>query len=104
MEITLVQFLTWLTVGGCVIAASWIMDKVSWFQKLKANVKLWVQVGISSALGIGALLVLNYVPLETLELIQPYWSVLATVFAMVFLNQTFHKVRTAINKVRRLTK
>lgn len=84
------EFLVWLTAGGSVIAWSWIMEQVPWFQSLSVSAKKWVQLGGSVAIAIGALAVTMYVPKETLELIAPWFKLIAGLFGVIFVNQIAH--------------
>jgi len=84
------EFLLWLVGGGCVVATSWILEQVTWFQNLEPQKKRYLQFGVSALIGLGALAVTQYVPKETLNLLEPYFAVLSSVFGMIFLNQTAH--------------
>jgi hypothetical protein len=86
------EFLLWLVSGGCVIAASWALEQLDWFQNLTPQQKRYLQFGLSAFLGLGALLVSNFVPQEVLQALEPYFQVLASVFGMIFLNQAAHSL------------
>ncbi len=87
---TLSGFLLWMTAGGSVVAVSWILEQVAWFQSLEAGKKRWLQYGLSAFVGIAALAIKQFVPEATLEMLTPYFAVLVGVFAPVFLNQMSH--------------
>lgn len=84
------NFLLWLVAGGSVVAVSWIMEQVAWFQNLSSKQRQWLQYVCASGLGIVALAVQTYVPSETLKVMAPYFGVIAGTFGMVFLNQIAH--------------
>lgn len=90
MEIS--TFLVWLGGGGCVIAASWLLERWEKYQELASNLKMWIFFGLASVLGIGAYAVGIYVPQETLQAIAPYFLILASIFSYVFLGTAFHRV------------
>jgi hypothetical protein len=87
---SLSNFLLWMVTGGSVIAVSWLCERWKWFQAQTPDNKKYIQYGASALLGIAALLVQNYVTTAILELMQPYFAVLAAVFGMLFLNQAAH--------------
>ena len=89
---TLTDFLTYLTTGGSVIALSWIMENIAWFQSITSDQRRYIQFIGSLALGIVAKLILQYVPADTLSLIAPYFEIAALLFGAVFVNQLAHKV------------
>jgi hypothetical protein len=86
------EFLVWLVSGGCVVATSWILEQVTWFQNLTSQQKKYLQFSLSSFIGLTALLVLQFVPQETLQMLEPYFKILSSVFGMIFLNQVAHSL------------
>lgn len=88
---TLEQFLVWLIGGGAIIAFSWIMEQIDWFQTLSPKAKRWLMFAGSAAIGLGALAVVTYVPPEVLAQLSPWFTIVAAVFVSVFLNQAAHK-------------
>lgn len=84
------EFLLWLVGGGCVVATSWILEQVNWFQNLNSQKKRYVQFGVSAFIGLLALAIVQFVPKETLNMLEPYFSVISSVFGMIFLNQVAH--------------
>lgn len=96
MSIT--EFLNWLlNSGGATIVASWVLERMPWFQKLDVEGKKWVFFGSSSGLSISAYLVLTKVSAETLALIAPYFAILFGTFTVVFLGQLFHKLDSFVS-------
>lgn len=90
--VTLDNFLLWLIAGGSVVAVSWILEQVAWFQSLPSKTKQLVQYGASIAVGLAALAIQLYVPADVLDQLEPFFAVIASTFGMVFLNQIAHKV------------
>lgn len=84
------DFMVWLTAGGSVIAVSWICERWAWFQAQPSERKKWLQYGLSTLIGIVALLVQTYVPASVITALTPYFAVIVGVFSMVFLNQAAH--------------
>ena len=91
MDITIFQVLTWLGGAGCVIAASWILERIPKYNALAPNVKMWIFFGVASVLGIGAYSIATYVPAQVLEQLAPFFGIVAAVFSYIFLGATFHK-------------
>lgn len=87
---TIYDLLIWLTGSGAVIAVSWLCERWSWFQAQGSEIKKWIMYGASAVIAIAALLIQQYVPVETLELVAPYVTVLISIFGMIFLNQAGH--------------
>jgi len=90
MEMTISQFLVWLTAGGAAVAVSWIAEKIPAFQSLSSAWKQIVMFIFSSVLGIGALYITNNVPPEVLAQYDGYFAVLVSTFGVYFLNQLAH--------------
>ena len=89
---TLTDFLVWLGTGGSIMAISFILERITWFQNLESGMKELVTFGASALLAILATAALQFVPKETLNLIAPYFASISGVFGLVFLSKTFHKV------------
>jgi hypothetical protein len=90
MNIT--EFLLWLVAGGSVIAVSWVMEQILWFQTLAPSQRKWIQYVASAVLGLIALAVQLYVAPEVLEKVSPFFAVLASTFGLIFLNQIAHSL------------
>lgn len=85
-------FLQWLIGGGgSILAVSWLLERMAWFQALSSNAKDNTIFGASVVVGGGALAVVNYVPANILSAIAPYFLVVASTFATVFIAKTFHR-------------
>lgn len=87
---TLLDFLFWLTGIGSVVALSWVSEQLEWFQALAPDKKKLFQMVGSSVIGIAALAIRMYAPAEILQQLEPFFSVLVTVFTFVYLNQMAH--------------
>lgn len=87
------DFLNWIVLsGGAVSIASWIFERIPWFQAQLADVKEWIFFGISSLLAIGAHLVLVYLPQSALDVIAPYFLMIGAIFSTVVIAKMFHNV------------
>ncbi len=93
MDLNLNDFLLWLaSVTGSGAVASFILERLAFFQKLSAEGKKWVSFGSMAGLGVSAFLVLTYVPAETLALLSPYFAIIASAFLSVFSGEFYHKL------------
>lgn len=90
MELT--DFLAWLMGGGALIAASWIFERVEWFQNLESKTKELALLITSSVFAIGAFAIQSFVPAEIILQAAPYFVILSGIFSYVFLGKAFHKV------------
>lgn len=88
----LMNGLVWLMGGGCIMAASWLLERFGWYQALASKIKELVFFLVSLVLGIGAYLVTVYVPATSIEAMTPYFAIIAMVFSYVFLGKGFHLV------------
>lgn len=85
-------FLQWLIGGGgSILAVSWALERMLWFQGLSPEQKDYTIFGLSGAVGCAALAIVTYVPASTLDSIAPYFLILASIFATTFIAKTFHK-------------
>jgi hypothetical protein len=92
------MFLNWLVFGGgSVMAASFLLERIAWFQLQVAETKKYITYAASSLLGIGAYALITYAP-AFVAAAQPYFMVLAGTFVMIFLNNLFHKFDKALPK------
>ena len=90
---TLQDFLMWLIgAGGSIMVVSWIAERIPAFQDLSSAARQYIMFGAAALVGCGSLVVMTYVPSATLDAITPYFLIVASVFATVFLGNTFHKV------------
>jgi hypothetical protein len=89
---TLTDFLVWVSAGGSVLAVSFIMERIDWFQKLESKTKELIMFMASAVLAMGAIAVQQFVPVATLNAMAPYFASVAGIFGMIFLAKAFHKV------------
>jgi hypothetical protein len=83
------NFLVWLTGGGFIIAAAWILGKIPGYVALSETVKQWIFFAVSALLGGGAYAVTQYVAVATLAAIAPYFAIVAIAFGAIFLNKAY---------------
>lgn len=87
------EFLLWLaSSAGSSAVASFILERITKYQSLAADVKQWVFFGVCLVLSVTSYLVLTYVPVEVLEAVKPYFGLIASTFISVFLGTAFHKL------------
>jgi drug/metabolite transporter (DMT)-like permease len=84
------DFLSYLMGGGCLLAASWILERFPKYTALAASVKEWIFFGVAAVLGAGSYAVSVYVPSSVIVAVSPYFVILASVFGYVFLGNVFH--------------
>ena len=86
-------FLKWLLAsGGSVSAASWILERIPWFQGLTPDGKEWTFFGVASGISVASYLVTTYVPTDVLSAIAPYFLLVSGVFITTIVGKMFHKV------------
>jgi hypothetical protein len=85
------MFLNWIVFGGgAVMCASWILDRVAWFNAQTPELKKVIAYVLSALLGIGAFVLVTLAP-DFIALAQPYFMVIASIFSSIFLSNVFHK-------------
>ena len=90
------ELLQWLVgSGGTVIAASWILERIAWFQTKSAQFKEWFFFGVVSALWAASYAVVTYVPQTVLAAIQPWFLGISGLFVVVVVGKLFHKADKA---------
>lgn len=93
---TLIEVLNWVIgAGGSIIMASWILERIVWFQNQISSVKEVIFFVLSSVFGVGAYLIVLYVPAEAIEVVSPYFGILFSIFSTVFIGEMFHKIDKA---------
>ena len=87
------EFLNWIIVsGGGIIAASWILERLAWFQAQTSDIKEFCLFGFAAVISIAAYLVLTYVPAEVIVAIEPYFMIIGGLFSTIIIGKAFHKV------------
>lgn len=78
---SLVEVLSLLAQGvGAGFVLALLAEKSGWFQQLNAQRKGWLIFGLSMGLPLLAQLLLQFVPPNVWEILQPYWYALAAGF------------------------
>ncbi len=91
--VELQEFLQWLIGGGgSILAVSWLLERMTWFQRLSPDAKDYTIFGASVVVGCGALAVVMYVPQAVLDAIAPFFLIISSTFVLVFIAKTFHRV------------
>ena len=92
MPTELIDFLQWIVYGGGgAIAASFILEKMSWYNSKPGEVKKNIYFGIVSAFTILMYVIMTYVPVETLEMLAPYFGIIAISFINGYVGTSFHR-------------
>lgn len=87
------EFLQWLVgSGGTIIIASWIFERIPWFQSKTVQFKEWFFFGVVSVLWAGSYAVITYVPQAILTTLQPWFLGISSLFVAVVVGKLFHKV------------
>lgn len=85
------EFLVWLSGGvGATLVASYILERLAWFQSLSSEAKkLYKTVG-SSLVALLAYLTYEYVPAEVWTSLTPYWQLVLGTIAVNYGVEVFH--------------
>jgi drug/metabolite transporter (DMT)-like permease len=90
------EFFKWiLSSGGSIIAASWILDRFTFFQKFTADQKEWTFFGLSAAISVGAYLGVTYIPVQYITAATPYFLMISGTFLTVIVSKKFHQIDKA---------
>ena len=90
---SIIEFLTWLgTAGGASVALAFILERVEPFQMLSVDVKSYVVLGGTIAIALGSYAILTYVPANILEVLAPWFKIVAGCVAAWLASQVAHKV------------
>lgn len=89
---TLDEFLVWLGAGGSIIAVSWLFEKLNWFTNLSSMAKRWIMFGMCVVIAGGAFAIQQFVPIEVLAQLAPWFKIISGVFGTLFVSETFHRV------------
>jgi hypothetical protein len=85
-------FLQWLIGGGgSILAVSWLLERMAWFQLLTSDQKDYTIFGFGAVVGCGALAIVMYVPAYWLDAIAPFFLIVASTFVTVFIAKLFHR-------------
>jgi drug/metabolite transporter (DMT)-like permease len=87
----LTEFLIYLAGIGAVFGASWFIEYFELFKTLESKQKQLAFFGVCVFVGIGAQLVLQFVPSNVIEIMTPYFAILGSIFSYLFLGDVFHK-------------
>jgi len=87
------ELLTWIIYsGGAMLVASWILERIPAFQKLTAELKKYINMGVSSLLAIGGYLVISYVPAESFAVIDPFVIIISGIVIAYSGQQAVHRI------------
>lgn len=85
------EFFSWILLsGGSISVVSFLVERVEKFQMLLPEQKEYVFFGLSAVVAVGAYLVMNFVPVEILALVDPYFKIVAGLFSTIIVSKMFH--------------
>lgn len=87
---TLNDFLVFLGGVGGVAAVSWVLEYFGLFQNLEAKQKQLVYFLLCVVVALSAYGIKTYVPVEILDQIEPFFEIVAVIFAYQFLGTKYH--------------
>ena len=76
--LTVLQLLVSGVASGFVL--SFLAEKVKWFQTLESSKKGWLVFGVSMFLPLLGQALIQFVPVEFWNVVQPYWQAIGTGF------------------------
>jgi hypothetical protein len=85
------DFLVLLGGVGAVAAISWIFEYFQLFQNTDPKAKQLIFFVACIIVGVGAQLIVQFVPAAMLATIAPYFATIATIFSYLFLGTKFHQ-------------
>jgi len=88
---TITDFLVWLAGGGSIVAISWLLEQWSWYQNQDPMKKKLIFCGLAILTSFVAYAIQTYVPAATLQILAPWFAMVASIFGTIFLGTVFHK-------------
>lgn len=89
----LLEFLVWVSTGGGAMAiVSWVAERSVRFQELSPNLKLTLMIVLSIVFGLGAKLLIDFVPTEYFSVLADYFKIVYGILFVFVANQTAHKL------------
>jgi len=89
---TLNDFLTFAAGVGAVAIVSWLWEYFGWFANVEPKQKQLIFFGFCAVIALGTYAIKMFVPGEVLAMIEPFFVILASIFAYLFLGNSFHAV------------
>lgn len=85
------EFLVWLSGGlGATIVASYIAERLEWFQSKTSEVKKLIKTIGASLVAVLAYVTYQYVPAEVWAILTPYWQIVLGVVVVNYGVEVFH--------------
>lgn len=85
------EFLVWLSGGlGATIVASYIAERLDWFQSKTAEAKKLIKTIGASLVAVLAYVTYQYVPAEVWSVLTPYWQIVLGVVVVNYGVEVFH--------------
>ena len=86
------DFLVYLSGVGVIAAVSWLWEYFDWFPTMEVKNKKLLLFGISAIVALSAYAVQTYVPVDIINQIAPFFSIIAVLFINLFAAESFHAV------------
>lgn len=85
------EILVWVTSGGgAAIIASFILERLAWFQAQTSEWRRVIFALVSAALGLGSYAVIQFVPPETLNAIAPWFLIAISLVVPILTGTVAH--------------
>jgi hypothetical protein len=89
---TITEFLGWLfNSGGAIVTVSWIFERLPWYQAQDPTKKQYLFFGACVLVSVLGYLGLTYIPADIVNQIAPYFAIIYSTFAALFVGNQFHK-------------
>ena len=93
------DFLVWLSTGGALIAASWLLGQIPGYDTLTEKVRQWIFFGLSLIFAGGAVAITTYVSADMLAKIAPWFLIVAFVFSSIFIQKAYTKLANVVKGI-----
>lgn len=97
------DFLVWLSTGGALIAASWLLGQIPGYDALSEKLRQWIFFGLSLVFAGGAVAINTYVSADVLAKIAPWFLIVAFVFSAIFIQKAYMKLVEVAKSIKILS-
>ena len=89
----LAGFLNWVIYsGGGLMLSSWVLDRIPAFMKLSEKWKKFINFASSLVIVLGFFAVMNFVPAQTLTVIDPFFKIVLGFVTAYGAQQAYHRL------------
>lgn len=90
------ELLLWVFAGGGATAiASFVLERMVWYQQLTSNQRRLVFAGVAVVLGLGSYAITQFVPTEIINAIAPYVAIAVAIGVPIISGTVAHKIDPA---------